>query len=298
MAGYYIPSIKDGVLSFTPTEEGMPPVAPVNIKGDMGIRGPQGIAGVKGADGTVVFDELTEEQIAILKGDKGDKGEAFTYEDFTEAQLALLKGPRGERGYTGATGPAGADGYTPIKGVDYFDGEPGPKGEDGTMSFEDLTQEQKESLKGDKGDIGPAGPQGERGLRGVKGDTGPAGADGKTPVKGTDYWTAADKTAIVNDTVAAIPLSNYATKTELNKKIALKTATATLSTTGWSGNAQTITVSGITASNTIFATYAPASYEAYIAAQVRCSGQAANSLTFTCSEVPTEALTVNVAIFS
>lgn len=31
------------------------------------------------------------------------------------------------------------------------------------------------------------------------------GKDGKTPVKGTDYWTAADKAEIVNDTLAALP---------------------------------------------------------------------------------------------
>ena len=45
-------------------------------------------------------------------------------------------------------------------------------------------------LKGDKGD---------------KGDTGAAGADGYTPVKGTDYWTAADKAEIVDDVLAALP---------------------------------------------------------------------------------------------
>lgn len=37
---------------------------------------------------------------------------------------------------------------------------------------------------------------------GLKGDK---GADGKTPVKGTDYWTAADKAEIVADTLAALP---------------------------------------------------------------------------------------------
>lgn len=43
------------------------------------------------------------------------------------------------------------------------------------------------------------------GLKGDKGDTGAAGADGYTPVKGTDYWTTADKAEIVNDTLAALP---------------------------------------------------------------------------------------------
>lgn len=36
-------------------------------------------------------------------------------------------------------------------------------------------------------------------------DVGLKGVDGKTPVKGTDYWTEADKAEIVNDTLAALP---------------------------------------------------------------------------------------------
>lgn len=43
------------------------------------------------------------------------------------------------------------------------------------------------------------------GLKGDKGDKGDPGSDGHTPVKGTDYWTEADKTEIVNDTLAALP---------------------------------------------------------------------------------------------
>ena len=37
---------------------------------------------------------------------------------------------------------------------------------------------------------------------GLKGDP---GAPGKTPVKGTDYWTESDKAKIVADTLAALP---------------------------------------------------------------------------------------------
>ena len=44
-----------------------------------------------------------------------------------------------------------------------------------------------------------------RGLKGDKGDPGAPGKDGKTPVKGTDYWTAADKQEIVNDVIAVLP---------------------------------------------------------------------------------------------
>jgi hypothetical protein len=43
------------------------------------------------------------------------------------------------------------------------------------------------------------------GLKGAAGTPGKNGTDGKTPAKGTDYWTAADKAEIVTDTLAALP---------------------------------------------------------------------------------------------
>lgn len=106
----------------------------------------------------------------------------------------------------GETGPIGPQG--PV-------GPQGEKGADGTMTFEDLTPEQKASLKGDKGDkgdTGAAGPQGEPGPKGDKGDPGEIGAqgpqgepgtNGTTPVKGVDYWTAADQTSIINQLKSA-----------------------------------------------------------------------------------------------
>lgn len=37
----------------------------------------------------------------------------------------------------------------------------GPAGKDGTVTFEELTEEQKASLKGEPGEVGPAGPKGD-----------------------------------------------------------------------------------------------------------------------------------------
>jgi hypothetical protein len=65
-----------------------------------------------------------------------------------------------------------------------------------------------ETVKGDPGDTPYIGANGnwfigntDTGVKakGDKGDTGAAGkngSDGKTPVRGTDYWTEADKTEI------------------------------------------------------------------------------------------------------
>lgn len=58
---------------------------------------------------------------------------------------------------------------------------------------------------GPQGPEGPQGPKGDTGATGPAGETGPAGADGYTPVRGTDYWTASDQEQIVSDVLAALP---------------------------------------------------------------------------------------------
>ena len=144
----FIPSVSaTGDLSWT-NDKGLSNPTPVNIKGEKGDKGEQGLQGEKGEKGE--------------KGDKGDPGE---------------QGPKGDKGDTGPQGPAGKDGYTPIKGVDYFDGEKGEPGEQGPQGE-----------KGDKGEIGPQGPKGD------KGDTGLQGPKGEKGDKG-DPFTYADFTA-------------------------------------------------------------------------------------------------------
>ena len=71
--------------------------------------------------------------------------------------------------------------------------------------------------------------------------------------------------------------------------------TATLTTT-WTSNQQTVTVSGVTSSNYVVVSPAPASYDDYCEAGIYCSAQGTNSLTFKCDTVPSAALTVNIMI--
>ena len=59
------------------------------------------------------------------QGPKGEDGDDFTYEDFTPEQLASLKGEKGDCGPQGEPGKDGQPGYTPQKGIDYFDGQDG-----------------------------------------------------------------------------------------------------------------------------------------------------------------------------
>ena len=75
----------------------------------------------------------------------------------------------------------------------------------------------------------------------------------------------------------------------------------TLSASGWDSSAktQTVTVSGVLADETkqlITPTPAIASQTAYYNAGIRCTGQSANSLTFTAKTIPTADLTVYVTI--
>lgn len=76
------------------------------------------------------------------------------------------------------------------------------------------------------------------------------------------------------------------------------TASVTLSASAWSSKKQTVSVSGVTAGNTVLVTPAPASFVAYGEAVVYCSAQGSGNLTFTCDEVPTVSLTVNVLIMN
>ena len=74
----------------------------------------------------------------------------------------------------------------------------------------------------------------------------------------------------------------------------------TLTASGWDSTAltQTVTVTGILADETkqlIQATPAPASMSDITEAGAYCSAQGANSLTFTCTTVPTSDIVFNIA---
>lgn len=78
--------------------------------------------------------------------------------------------------------------------------------------------------------------------------------------------------------------------------VSMKTATASLPASGWSNNQQTVSVSGVTSTNTVIVTAAPASYARYNECAVRCSAQGNGTLTFACTDKPTSNLTANVLI--
>ena len=121
------------------------------------------------------------------------------------------KGEKGEQGIPGK------DGKTPVKGVDYFtDAEiteikdeiaqkvqVGAKGEDGKSAYQIALDEGFEGTEAEW-------------LASLKGKDGTNGVDGKTPVKGVDYFTQAEIQQIEDNAAAKVDLSDYAKTADLS----------------------------------------------------------------------------------
>ena len=77
-------------------------------------------------------------------------------------------------------------------------------------------------------------------------------------------------------------------------RLAKVNTTATLAVADWSSNTQTVTVSGVKADSVVFVSPAPASASDYASAGILCTAQAADSLTFSCTQTPSSAIVVNI----
>lgn len=212
----FTPSVSaDGIISWT-NDKDLPNPEPVNIKGVKGDKGDKGDRGLQGIQG--IQGERGEKG---QKGDKGDRGEQGIQ------GVQGLKGETGEQGQKGADGtPAthrwsgttlyimsasgsssadlkgekgenGEKGYTSVKGVDYFDGKDGRDGVSATHKWNGTVLTVTSASGTSSVDL--------------KGET---GADGRTPVKGTDYFTEADKEELVAELIANLPIYNGEVVTE------------------------------------------------------------------------------------
>ena len=171
-----------------------------------------------------VEDGKSAYELAVANGFKGTEQE----------WLASLNGRDGADGYTpvkgkdyfdGKDGQNGKDGYTPVKGVDYFDGVDGKDGYtpikgkdyfDGTPGKDGING--KDGRDGKDGTNGVDGKDGYTPIKGIDyfdgvngkdgkdGTNGKDGQDGYTPIKGTDYFTETDKREIVEDVLSSIDI--------------------------------------------------------------------------------------------
>lgn len=190
------------------------PVGPAGPQGEPGPKGdpgPQGETGQTGAGFTIRGFFATAEALAAGV-DAPEAGDAYGVGAAAPYDIYIYDGAVGAwvnngplQGAKGADGVDGIDGVTPVIGANgnwYLGetdtgkparGEKGDKGEPGA-----------DGAKGDPGETGPQGPTGPQG------ETGPQGPAGAAPVKGTDYFTEADKQELAAAAAAqvSVPVSS------------------------------------------------------------------------------------------
>lgn len=174
----------EGELIVTYTDE-----TEVNLGRIIGADGNTGAEGATGKSAYEVAQEngytgTVQEWLDSLKGEQGIQGiqgetGKSAYQSWldsgytgTEAEFTVwLKGEKGD------TGEKGADGYTPVKGVDYLDGKDGQNGKDGISPIFRILENIWE-VSYDNGvtyvstginAVGPAGKDGEQGPTGKDG---------------------------------------------------------------------------------------------------------------------------------
>ena len=144
---------------------------------------------------TVTGKDGVPHSVEILDGKDGTNGK---------------DGSPGADGAPGAKGDPGKDGTNGVDGVTPHIGDNGHwylgSTDTGVKAQGADGQAGAPGEKGDKGDKGDTGAQGADGAPGAKGDKGDPGT---TPVKGTDYWTAADKAEMVQDTKSALTAETW-----------------------------------------------------------------------------------------
>ena len=132
-----------------------------------GIDGAAGVSATHSWNGTVLtITSASGTSSADLKGETGLQGNPFTFDDFTNEQLASLKGEKGNDG-TSITIDSIIESTT-----------------DGGNNVITFSDGQNITIK-----------------NGSKGSAGSKGQDGKTPIKGIDYFTSTDKTELVNQLI-------------------------------------------------------------------------------------------------
>lgn len=118
-------------------------------------------------------------------------------------------------------------------------------------------------------------------------------------------------TSIANRTVTVVQIDTDGAVDSVNGKtghvvldasdvgaVTQSTASITLNSADWSSHTQTKTVTGVTADNTVIVSPAAASASDYAAAEILCTAQAADSLSFSCTTDPTSDISVNIVILN
>lgn len=165
-------------------------------------------------------------------GSKASIEDMTTYIEEHKEELKGVDGVDGQDGKDGTNGSDGADGYSPTATVtetstgatiiitdkngttttNITNGKDGAKGDNGTdgVGISSVTQTTTSTADGGTNVITVTKTDGTTSTfsvrNGSKGSTGVNGADGYTPVKGTDYWTEADKNEIIDEVTGSLDI--------------------------------------------------------------------------------------------
>lgn len=168
----------EGNVVDLPTLRASVPKAPSVV----GSTGAQTVnLGGKGDDGATFIPSVSADGVISWTNNK----------ELPNPEPVNIKGVKGDKGDKGDTGPKGDTGSQGPQGIQ---GVQGPKGDTGPQ--------------GPAGANGKDGVDGKNGIDGKDGQPGKDGADGYTPVKGTDYFTEADKAEMVSAVISALPKYN------------------------------------------------------------------------------------------
>ena len=144
---------------------------------------------------TIMNEALMDEPLE-LRTEIGLAINAVPVEGHQGAQGNMgMQGTQGSRGEKGQDGTVSFEELTPEQkeelrgpqgsaGQQGTQGSRGEKGQDGTVSFDELTPEQKEELRGPQGNMGMQGQRGEQGERGIDGVQGSKGDQGERGIDG------------------------------------------------------------------------------------------------------------------
>ena len=175
------------------TVNGIEPDSRGNVEIEAGLSPTVGIEKINGGYRVTVTDVNGSKYFTVMDGEDGYtpvKGkDYFDGKDGTSVTVSSVTESTGDGGVNVVAfsdgnklnvrnGKTGSPGYTPQKGIDYFDGAPGAPGYT---------------------------PQ-----KGIDYFDGAPGSPGYTPQKGTDYFTEADKQELVAAVLAALPRAEEA----------------------------------------------------------------------------------------
>lgn len=122
----------------------------------------------------------------------------------------------------------------------------------------------------------------------VKGSLYPKSSTTYNLGKSTALWETAYITKINNGDDITVPaVAGTMAVVQVN-------TTATLTSAGWSGGSQTITVTGVTATGIVFVSPDPTDQAAYTSAGIIATAQSTDSITFTCTSTPSADIDVVV----